>query len=135
VCCGGQLGATALLVACRSGHLDVAQWLVTLPGIDARLERDNVSLFLFLPSLRAASVVLTVAVLPRGDVNHVTRCDQNGFTALLLACESGRFGVAQWLATEAGSDAASERDNQVSCAVCCRWRSGCVTLSWRRAVV
>jgi hypothetical protein len=38
-----QYDVTALLAACDNGHLDVARWLVTDAGSDARLERDCVS--------------------------------------------------------------------------------------------
>jgi hypothetical protein len=41
-CCQNR-GGTALLWACTSGHLDVARWLVTDAGSDARSERDYVS--------------------------------------------------------------------------------------------
>ncbi len=40
---GDQNGATALLLACGNGHLDVVTWLVTNAGSDARSERTNVS--------------------------------------------------------------------------------------------
>ncbi len=36
---------------------------------------------------------------------------QDGNTALLLACLSGRLNVAQWLVSSAGSNAVTERDN------------------------
>jgi hypothetical protein len=123
----GQLGATALLVACRTGHLAVAQWLVTSAHSDAASERDRVSLLLLSPSLHVPALfVLTVAVLLRGDAS---RCGQGGATALLTACRHGHLDVVQWLVTEAGSDAASERNN-VSCAAHCRCR---VLLARRRS--
>jgi hypothetical protein len=37
-----QVGDTALLLACRHGHVDVARWLVSDAGSDARSERSNV---------------------------------------------------------------------------------------------
>jgi hypothetical protein len=37
-----QDGHTALLFACANGRLDVAQWLVSSAGSDARSERSNV---------------------------------------------------------------------------------------------
>jgi ankyrin repeat protein len=40
---GEQDGDTALLLACDNGHINVARWLVTEVGIDARTEKDNVS--------------------------------------------------------------------------------------------
>jgi hypothetical protein len=43
VSCCDQVGWSALLVACVSGHLDVVRWLVTDAGSDARSERSNVS--------------------------------------------------------------------------------------------
>ncbi len=42
VWCYDQHDATALLLACEHGHLDVARWLVTDAGSDAS-ERDYVS--------------------------------------------------------------------------------------------
>jgi hypothetical protein len=47
------------------------------------------------------------------------RIDQNGRSALLLACTGGHLDVARWLVTDAGSDARLERSN-VSC--CCSFR-------------
>jgi hypothetical protein len=41
--CCDQRGQTALLLACGNGRLDVARWLVTDVGSDARSERDSVS--------------------------------------------------------------------------------------------
>ena len=43
VWCCDQFGGSALLAACIDGHLDVARWLVTDAGSDARSERDKVS--------------------------------------------------------------------------------------------
>jgi hypothetical protein len=37
-----QDGHTALLFACANGRLDVAQWLVSSAGSDARSERSDV---------------------------------------------------------------------------------------------
>ncbi len=37
-----QTGFTALLLACLSGHIDVARWLVSEAGSDARSEWNNV---------------------------------------------------------------------------------------------
>ncbi len=45
-------------------------------------------------------------------------CDQDGRTALLLACADGHLDVVRWLVTDAGSDVRSERD-EVSCRCLC----------------
>jgi hypothetical protein len=42
LCCRAQFEFTALLSACHHGHLDLARWLVTEGGSDARSERDSV---------------------------------------------------------------------------------------------
>jgi hypothetical protein len=45
VMCGdvlSQKGSSALLLACLRGHIDVARWLVSEAGSDARSERNNV---------------------------------------------------------------------------------------------
>ena len=38
-----QNGNTALLQACKNGHLAVARWLIEEKGVDYRAEKDNVS--------------------------------------------------------------------------------------------
>jgi hypothetical protein len=43
VACCDQRDNTALLLACKHGHLDLARWLVTDAGSDARSERNGVS--------------------------------------------------------------------------------------------
>ena len=35
MCCGSQGGYNALHGACKNGHLEVAQWLLTTAGVDA----------------------------------------------------------------------------------------------------
>ncbi len=114
VWCCYQDGATALLLACDNGHLDVARWLVTVAGSDARSERDKVSSFCH--SLRAVSFCFVL--IARVAYCFVLCCDQDGCTAFLAACENGHLDVARLLVSDAGSDARSERDD-VSC--CCRW--------------
>jgi ankyrin repeat protein len=52
----GKLGATALLVACRDGHLAVVQWLVTSAHSDAASERDSASPLLLSPSLHVPAL-------------------------------------------------------------------------------
>jgi hypothetical protein len=42
-----QAGATALLIACRNGHLEVARWLVSSAGSNAATERDSVRMMLW----------------------------------------------------------------------------------------
>ncbi len=70
-------------------------------------------------------VVAFVVVVPPccavsdGGVCLVSCCDQDGWSALLLACANGHHDVARWLVTDAGSDARSERNN-VSCRCSCR---------------
>jgi ankyrin repeat protein len=108
VCFNGlsQNGYTALLLACRNGHIDVARWLVSEAGSDARSERDNVC--------RCDDGACgCVAVCHCGVCGDVV--SQDGSTALLWACWSGHIDVARWLVSEAGSDVRSERDNVGRC--------------------
>ncbi len=96
------------------GHLDVARWLVTNAGSDARSERNNVSCRCSCNCLCVFLVVPRTAMLLFG----VWCCDQFGGSALLAACLDGHLDVARWLVTDAGSDVRSERDN-VSCPMLC----------------
>jgi hypothetical protein len=70
-------------------------------------------------SVVAAAVVVSMFRCCDVVLCLVARCDQDGWSALLLACEHGHLDVARWLATHAGSDARSERD-AVSCRCSCR---------------
>jgi hypothetical protein len=53
------------------------------------------------------------------QLGDVLWCDQDGDTALLVACRFGQLDVAKWLVTHAGSDVRAKRKN-VSCALCCQ---------------
>jgi hypothetical protein len=58
-----QDGDTALLLACATGHIEVARWLVAVARSDVQSERDNVSVAVdvcVFPALFCCSV--------RGDV-------------------------------------------------------------------
>ncbi len=105
--CSAQECRTALLLACAHGHFDVAWWLVTHAGSDARSERGKVSSRCCCGSFGCAGSDIASCL--------VSRCGQTGFTALLAACERGRLDAVRWLVTDAGSDARSERDNVSSC--------------------
>ncbi len=111
-----QYGNIALLLACYKGHIDVARWLVSEAGSDARSERNNVSCC----DDAACGCVVVSDCGVRGDV-----VSQNGETALLLACQNGHIDVARWLVSEAGSDARLEQKNVGRCddAAC-----GCVVI-------
>jgi ankyrin repeat protein len=115
--CCDQSGCTALLLACANGHLDVARWLVTVAGSDARAERDNVCI----PGAIRVCVMFDVVIVvgPLMCVCSLRGVDQDRATALLLACENGHLDVARWLVTDAGSDARAERSD-VSCRGSCR---------------
>ncbi len=129
--CLSQYGDTALLLACLSGRIDVARWLVSEAGSDARSERNNVG-----RCGNAASACLVSHVVILGDV-----MSQDGETALLCACYKGHIDVARWLVSEAGSDARSERSNVGRCddaacgcvVVVCH--SVCVAMCFRRVGV
>jgi ankyrin repeat protein len=99
-----QDGRTALLCACAHGRLDVAQWLVTSGGSDARSERNNVRIL-------CGAVVRSGGVRGSRVVWRVR--EQTGRTALLLASAVGHVNVVQWLVTSVGIDvrSESERDN------------------------
>ncbi len=96
---------------------------MTKVGSDARTERDGVSL----PFAVCVLALLLLCVL--SDVKLVFAVcrvvSQDGTTALLKACRNGHLAVVQWLVTEAGSDATSERDD-VSCR-CFRSRLDCMS--------
>jgi hypothetical protein len=95
-----QLGNSALLSACLGGRIDVARWLVSEAGSDARSERNNVG--------RCGDAACDCVVDCDCGVRDVL--SQRGNTALLLACLSGRIDLVRWLVFEAGSDARSERN-------------------------
>jgi ankyrin repeat protein len=102
-----QVGDTALLLACCKGHIDVARWLVSEAGSDARSERNNVG--------RCDDAACACVVVDRRCGVHGDVLSQGGHTALLLACYNGHIDVARWLVSEAGSDARSERNNVGRC--------------------
>jgi hypothetical protein len=45
-------------------------------------------------------------------------CDQDGTSAVLLACSNGHLDIVRWLVTDVGSDVRSERSD-VSCRCRC----------------
>ncbi len=98
----GQIGRSALLVACAAGRVDVARWLLASAGCDAKLERDEV---------RGHVARSSVAACIRERATVLCCRAQFEFTALLSACHHGHLDLARWLVTEGGSDARSERDN------------------------
>jgi hypothetical protein len=64
--CCGKTGGTALLWACYCGRLDVARWLVTEAGSDARSERDSVRSCCLLVVVAIFSVQLFVRIVSGG---------------------------------------------------------------------
>ncbi len=103
-----QVGTTALLFACRGGHLKMVQWLIREAGSDARSERGDV---------RVCACVCVCVRVGRAGMRagrarlYWTACAvvQRDRTALLSACEGGHLVLAQWLVRKAGSDVRSER--------------------------
>ncbi len=66
--------SSALLWACCCGHLNVARWLVTEVGIDARSERNTVRcshLLLSVLRARASSCALVAAAAVCGRHTHL----------------------------------------------------------------
>ncbi len=78
VLCCDQVGRTALLAACEHGHVDVARWLVTNAGSDARLERYDVS-----------CVCCTVDVLHRWQCASLCLFAKPAYLAI-CRCRAGR---------------------------------------------
>jgi ankyrin repeat protein len=104
-----QNGRTALLVACASGHLDVARWLVDA-GSDVRSERDNVSCPLLCSCTSAAGLHRRLSSCecvrlvgcgcipsPGAEELRALLLSQDGQTALSLACRKRHWSVARWL--------------------------------------
>jgi hypothetical protein len=98
----GQIGRSALLVACAAGRIDVARWLLASAGCDAKLDRDEVC-----GHVAHSSVAACIREASYGAVLPPAQCE---CTALLSACRRGHLDLARWLVTEGGSDARSERD-------------------------
>jgi ankyrin repeat protein len=105
----GQIGRSALLVACAAGHVDVARWLLASVGCDAKLERDKVRLTMAFPA--------RVWVIVQHVNGFQCECDggrvvvvQEQCTALLCACMAGKADVVRMLVSSGASDARSERD-------------------------
>ncbi len=118
VACCDQWGHTALLLACEYGHLDVARWLVTAAGSDARSERSKVGCPLLCSCTSAAGLYRRLAscecvrlvgcsAFPRQPpdsekLRHgvALLLSQHGDTALSIACRRRHWSVARWLIDE-----------------------------------
>ncbi len=105
-----QWGNTALLLACKGGHLEIAQWLVSSAGSNATTEQNAVCPF-------AGAVIPGSACMSApnvGEVKDLRVCDvdvaQRGDSALLLACSNGHLDVARWLVS-LGLDARLDHNN------------------------
>jgi ankyrin repeat protein len=94
-----QFGYTALLLACWNGDADLARWLLTSAGSNARLESENVR-----------CVQCLVCVICVRERTFEVACEQEGYTALLLACLGGHADLTRWLVSSAGSNPQEEED-------------------------
>ena len=105
-----QWGDTALLYACKRGHLEVAQWLVSSAGSNAATERNEVCPFAGAVITGPACMSAPDVVEVRGSLVCVVDVVQFGDSALLLACSNGRLDVARWLVS-LGLDARLDHNN------------------------
>jgi ankyrin repeat protein len=107
------MGWSALLLACARGRLDVARWLVTHAGSDARSEQNDVSCPLLCSRTSAAGLYRRLSSCecarlvgcgafpcqPREEL-RVLLLSQGGDTALSIACSRRHWSVARWLIDE-----------------------------------
>jgi hypothetical protein len=96
-----------MLLACAGGYFELARWLITEAGSDARSERErNVRLqapAVPIPRCAASSSHNHTTLRHRHSSVWALVPQDQGFTALLYACESGDVEFAKWLVREAGS--------------------------------
>jgi hypothetical protein len=114
VWCCDQKDATALLLACTNGHLDVARWLVT---IGAR-QRQSCVLYCtvdFLYRWQCASLCLFAK--PAYGISCPLSL-QGGSTALTFACQNWDWDFARWLIDD--QDVDPVRFGAGYCSRCCR---------------
>ena len=99
-----QAGRTPLLLACESGHSDVAQLLINKGASFDVI--DIVSYYFCINNLNSANhfvIYLTVRRCVNVNIFSYFLYTQDGRTPLLLACGSGHSNVAQLLINKGAS--------------------------------
>lgn len=93
---------TPFQAACFRGHLGLAQWLATLPGVEvggSNFYGDTAFTF----ACEGGRLDVAQWLASRFEFDVGAKC-ADGWTVFILACAKGHLELAQWLATLPGID-------------------------------
>ena len=103
-----EYGRTPLHIACRNGHVDVAEYLICECGCDKEA-RDDIQKTPFFKACLMGQTAIVKHVSRFGCKSDIR--DAEGWTALHIACVKGYTDIIEYLINQCGCDK-EDRDNK-----------------------